>query len=58
LVSAADPGLDEREATALPTADECAARLDRPARAAEALQRLKPQEVRALLLKAEGVPRQ
>jgi DNA-directed RNA polymerase specialized sigma24 family protein len=53
-VSVADPGLDEREAVALPSADERAVRLDRLARAAEALQRLKPQEVRALLLRAEG----
>jgi DNA-directed RNA polymerase specialized sigma24 family protein len=53
-VSAVDPGLDEHEAVALPSADERAARLDRLGHAAEALQRLKPQEVRALLLKAEG----
>jgi DNA-directed RNA polymerase specialized sigma24 family protein len=48
--------LDRQEATRLPTADEQIARFDRATRAAEALQRLKPQEVTALLLKARGTP--
>ncbi len=39
----------------LPTADEQAERFDRLAHAAEALQRLKPAEVRALALRAEGL---
>ncbi len=41
--------------TRLPTADEQAERFDRLAHAAEALQRLKPAEVRALALRAEGL---
>lgn len=53
-VSALGFDLDRQEATRLPTADEQIARFDRASRAAEALQRLKPQEVTALLLKAEG----
>lgn len=53
-VSALGFDLDRQEATRLPTADEQIARFDRTSRAAEALQRLKPQEVTALLLKAEG----
>lgn len=53
-VSALGYDLDRQEATRLPTADEQIARFDRAGRAAEALHRLKPQEVTALLLKAEG----
>ncbi len=53
-VTAREFDLDRQEATRLPTADEQIARFDRASRAAEALQRLKPQEVTALLLKAEG----
>jgi RNA polymerase sigma factor (sigma-70 family) len=53
-VSVRDVDLDRHEATRLPTPDEQISRFDRATRAAEALQRLKPQEVTALLLKAEG----
>ena len=52
-VSAGEPLLDETPSSA-PDAEERAVRFDRLSRAAEALRRLKPQEVRALLLKAEG----
>ncbi|MDP1850692.1 MAG: zf-HC2 domain-containing protein [Solirubrobacteraceae bacterium] len=46
--------LDAYEARCAPTSDERLASLDRVGRAAEALQRLKPQELRALWLKAQG----
>ncbi|MEI7625337.1 MAG: sigma-70 family RNA polymerase sigma factor, partial [Actinomycetota bacterium] len=46
--------LDLQEASDLPTADEHVDRLDRLSYAAEALQRIKPAELRALVLKAEG----
>ncbi len=46
--------LDAHEARSLPTPDERLATLDLVGRAAEALQRLKPQEVRALWLRAQG----
>lgn len=46
--------LDRHEASRLPTADDHAAAVDRLSQSAEALQRLKPQEVQALLLKAQG----
>jgi len=45
---------DAREAPDLPTADERLERFELVTRSAEALRRLKPQEARALLLKAEG----
>ena len=45
---------DAYEARCAPTADERLASVDRVGRAAEALQRLKPQELRALWLKAQG----
>ncbi|HEV7363359.1 MAG TPA: sigma-70 family RNA polymerase sigma factor [Solirubrobacteraceae bacterium] len=46
--------LDARENREAATPEECAADADALTRSAEALQRLKPQEVRALLLKAQG----
>jgi len=45
---------DAYEARGAPTADERLASVDLVGRAAEALQRLKPQELRALWLKAQG----
>jgi RNA polymerase sigma factor (sigma-70 family) len=54
LVASDDVDLDSHEARSLPTPDEQVAALDLVGRAAEALQRLKPQELRALWLKAEG----
>jgi RNA polymerase sigma factor (sigma-70 family) len=45
---------DAREASQLPTEDERAESFALMERSAEALKRLKPQEVRALLLKAQG----
>ena len=53
LVGASEVDLDAHEAQ-LPTSDERLASFDLVGRAAEALQRLKPQELRALWLKAEG----
>ena len=53
LVGASEVDLDAHEAQ-LPTPDERLATFDLVGRAAEALQRLKPQELRALWLKAEG----
>lgn len=49
-----DVDLDDQEAPSVPTPDERLASLDLVGRAAEALQRLKPQELRALWLKAQG----
>ncbi len=49
-----DVDLDDQEAPSLPTPDERLASVDLVGRAAEALQRLKPQELRALWLKAQG----
>ena len=46
--------LDAHEARSLPTPDERLATVDLVGRAAEALQRLKPQELRALWLRAQG----
>lgn len=46
--------LDAYEARCAPTADERLASVDLVGRAAEALQRLKPHELRALWLKAQG----
>ena len=53
-VSTAEPDLDLHADEHAVDDDERVARFDRLGHAAEALQRLKPQEVRALLLKAEG----
>ena len=49
-----DVDLDHHEAGQLPSADEQVASFDLLTRSAEALQRLKPQELRALWLKAQG----
>jgi RNA polymerase sigma factor (sigma-70 family) len=54
LVSSDDPDLDREEARHLPSPEERLVGFDRLRRSAEALQRLKPQELRALWLKAEG----
>jgi RNA polymerase sigma factor (sigma-70 family) len=54
LVSSEDPDLDREEARHLPSPEERMVSFDRLRRSAEALQRLKPQELRALWLKAEG----
>jgi RNA polymerase sigma factor (sigma-70 family) len=54
VLGPAEVDLDQHEATRLQTPDERIASFDRVTRSAEALQRLKPQEVRALVLKAEG----
>ena len=53
-VSSVEVDFDVVEARRLPSEDERIARFDHLARSAEALQRLKPQEVRALVLKAQG----
>ena len=55
LVGPEEVDLDLHEHADLKDADERAATLDLTARSAEALQRLKPHEVQALLLKAEGL---
>jgi DNA-directed RNA polymerase specialized sigma24 family protein len=49
-----DVDFDHHQAGRLPTADEQVASFDLLTRSAEALQRLKPQELRALWLKAQG----
>ena len=54
LVAGDDVDLDAHEARHLPTAEEQLLSFDLVARSAEALQRLKPQELRALWLKAQG----
>jgi RNA polymerase sigma factor (sigma-70 family) len=54
LVSSEEPDLDREEARHLPSPEERMDSFDRLRRSAEALQRLKPQELRALWLKAEG----
>jgi RNA polymerase sigma factor (sigma-70 family) len=54
IVSAHDVDLDAREAGHLPSPEERMLSFDMVTRSAEALQRLKPQEVRALWLKAAG----
>jgi RNA polymerase sigma factor (sigma-70 family) len=54
LVGSSDVDFDSQEARRLPTPDEQLLSFDMISRAAEALQRLKPQELRALWLKAEG----
>ncbi|HLM49102.1 MAG TPA: sigma-70 family RNA polymerase sigma factor, partial [Solirubrobacteraceae bacterium] len=54
LVGPAEADLDAREGRGVPDPQERAEGHERLTRAAEALARLKPQETRALLLKAEG----
>jgi RNA polymerase sigma factor (sigma-70 family) len=54
LVGAAEVDFDAQEARRLPTPDEQLLSFDLINRSAEALQRLKPQELRALWLKAQG----
>jgi len=54
LVSHEEHDPDGEEARHLPSPDERIVSFDRLRRSAEALQRLKPQELRALWLKAEG----
>jgi anti-sigma factor RsiW len=54
LVSAEEPDLDREEARHVPSPEEQMVSFDRLRRSAEALQRLKPHELRALWLKAEG----
>ena len=54
LVASHELDLDAHEARALPTPDERLATFDLVGRAAESLQRLKPQELRALWLRAQG----
>ena len=53
-VAAKDVDFDKYESSSSPTPDERLASFDLVGRAAEALQRLKPQELRALWLKAQG----
>lgn len=55
LLGPGDADLDQHEATRLQTPDERIASFDRLTRSAEALQRLKPHELRALVLKAQGL---
>ncbi|MCW2992033.1 MAG: polymerase, sigma-24 subunit, subfamily, partial [Solirubrobacterales bacterium] len=54
VVGGEDVDFDGHEAGRLPTSDEQLASFDLMTRSAEALQRLKPQELRALWLKAQG----
>jgi len=54
LVASSDIDLDAHEARSVPTPDEQLAAFDLIGRSAEALQRLKPQELRALWLRAQG----
>ena len=54
IVGPVEVDLDRSEARELVPADELAAASERDGRSAEALARLKPQEVRALVLKARG----
>jgi DNA-directed RNA polymerase specialized sigma24 family protein len=55
LVGSEEPDLDAREARELPAPDEQVVRFERMTRSAEALRRLKPQELRALWLSAQGL---
>src|SRR5215210_4263735 len=55
LVGGEEVDLDSYEASTVPTPDEQVASFDRLTASAEALQRLKPQEVRALWLRAQGL---
>lgn len=54
LVASDDIDLDAHEARSVPSPDEQLATFDLIGRSAEALQRLKPQELRALWLRAQG----
>jgi RNA polymerase sigma factor (sigma-70 family) len=54
LVASDDLDLDAHEARSVPTPDEQLTNFDLMGRSAEALQRLKPQELRALWLRAQG----
>jgi RNA polymerase sigma factor (sigma-70 family) len=54
LVAGEEPDLDREEARHLPSPEERIVSFERLRCSAEALQRLKPQELRALWLKAEG----
>jgi len=54
LLGAEEVDLDAHESSRLPSPDEHLLSFDRLTRSAEALQRLKPQEVRALWMKAAG----
>ena len=54
LVASEEIDLDSQEARGLPTPEEQLLSFDMISRSAEALQRLKPQELRALWLKAQG----
>ena len=54
LVASDEVNFDDHEARSLPTPDEQLATFDMIGRSAEALQRLKPQELRALWLRALG----
>ena len=54
LVASEEPDLDREEARHIPSPEERTVAFDQLRRSAEALQRLKPQELRALWLKAEG----
>ena len=58
LLTSAEIDLDGHEAPSLPTPEEQLLRLDMVNRSAEALKRLKPHELRALWLRAQGVPTQ
>lgn len=53
-VASSDVDYDSHRASSVPTPDEQLLSFDLVSRSAEALQRLKPQELRALWLKAEG----
>lgn len=54
IVGSEEADLDAREARDLPAPEEQVLRFERLTRSAEALQRLKPQELRALWLSAQG----
>ncbi|HWC25184.1 MAG TPA: sigma-70 family RNA polymerase sigma factor, partial [Solirubrobacteraceae bacterium] len=54
LVASVDVDLDAHQAPSVPTPEEQLAMFDLIGRSAEALQRLKPQELRALWLRAQG----
>ncbi|MEA2221330.1 MAG: hypothetical protein QOJ35_3956 [Solirubrobacteraceae bacterium] len=54
LLTSTEIDLDGREADSLPSPDEQLLRLDVVSRSAEALKRLKPHELRALWLRAQG----
>ena len=57
FVTSSEVDFDRYESGSTPTPDERLASFDLVGRAAEALKRLKPQELRALWLKAQGVPK-